>query len=224
MEKIWAVMFLSSVAASCASEQAIFLDPKATNVVATPPAISGPKTLPAAGGLPAAVVSVMRLRHESPKAGGVVRIDHGTGALVDGLILTARHVVAGQGNSLCEIDDNWVPCRIIAEDADIDIAILEPVLPVKPKPYAVIDGCHSSVKGSPIAVLPARKKSTLWMEIAGFHHGASGSPVIHNGRVIAVAVAMRSETESNSVQIVPYAHFADIWELARSQIAQAINR
>lgn len=223
MNKIAVVVVFAMAVATQAAEYGLFLDPNAPSVatvlpVLTPSVTSLPKSLPAT------VNSVMRLRHESPKVDGVTRIDHGTGALVDGLILTARHVVEGTGKNLCEVAGNWVPCRIIAEDADIDIAVLEPMIPVQPQPYTVVDGCHSSVKGTPIAVLPAKKISTLWMNVQGFQHGASGSPIIQNGKVIAVAVAMRSEIESNSVQIVPYALFAEIWEQARAHTTVAAAR
>jgi len=155
---------------------------------------------------------------------GVIRIDHGTGALVDGLILTARHVVEGAGKNLCEVNGKWIQCRMLAEDADLDIAVLVPLEPITPPTYALVDGCHSSVKGTPIAVLPAKKLSTLWMNIEGFHHGASGSPVIKDGRVIAVAVAMRSEEESNTVQIVPAMMFQEVWEAAKQSVNVASTR
>jgi len=172
--------------------------------------------------LHATINTVVRIRHEWPKtADGVVRIDHGTGALVDGLLLTARHVIEGEGTNICEINGAWIPCRLLIEDKDIDIAILEPMETVQPKPYTVVNGCHSSVKGTPIAVLPMKRLSTLWMNIPGFHHGASGSPLIENGKVIAVAIAIRSEIESDFVQIVPYALWANMWETARSRSSVA---
>lgn len=223
MNRVAVIVLFALAVGSQAAEHGLFLDPNAASVATIVPNLA-PASAPLPKALPATVKTVMRLRHESPKVDGVTRIDHGTGALVDGLILTARHVVEGKGRNLCEIEGNWVPCRVVAEDADIDIAILAPEQPVQPAAYTVVDGCHSSVKGTPIAVLPAKKVSTLWMNIEGFHHGASGSPIIQNGRVIAVAVAMRSEIESNSVQIVPYALFAEIWEQARAQTSVAATR
>lgn len=201
----------------------LFVDPAARAAVVNLPAASLRPQAPVKS-LDATIGMVMRLRHESPKVNGVIRIDHGTGALVDGLILTARHVVEGAGKNLCEVNGKWVQCRVIVEDADLDIAVLEPQEPIVPQTYAVVDGCHSSVKGTPIAVLPAKKLSTLWMNIEGFHHGASGSPVIKDGRVIAVAVAMRSEEESNTVQIVPAIMLQEIWEQAKQNINVASSR
>lgn len=223
MKRVAVVVLFALASVVHAADSGMFLDPNAASVASVIPTLT-PQHAPVPKFLPASVHTVMRLRHESPKVNGVTRIDHGTGALVDGLILTARHVVEGNGRNLCEINGKWVPCRLIAEDADIDIAVLAPEEAVKPAAYTVVDGCHSSVKGTPIAVLPAKKISTLWMDIQGFHHGASGSPIIQNGKVIAVAVAMRSEIESNSVQIVPYALFAEIWEQARAQTSVAATR
>lgn len=222
MKKISALLLfvLPAFVSNSADTSGLFADPAASRPTVALPA----PALPIGRTLTANVSMVMRLRHESPKVNGITRIDHGTGALLDGLILTARHVVEGEGTTLCEVDGKWVPCRMIADDPDIDIAVLEPLSPIKPAGYTAVDGCHSSVKGTPIAVLPARKVSTLWMNIQGFHHGASGSPVIQNGRVIAVAVAMRSEIESNSVQIVPAVMLQEIWELARQKSTVAIAR
>jgi len=223
MNKIAVISVFALAVSVHAADHGHFLDPSAASVASVLPVLT-PTPAPISKALPASIKSVMRLRHESPKVDGVTRIDHGTGALVDGLILTARHVIDGKGRNLCEVDGVWVQCRVIAEDADIDIAVLMPVIPIQPAPYTIVDGCHSSVKGTPIAVLPAKKVSTLWMNIEGFHHGASGSPIIQNGKVIAVAVAMRSEIESNAVQIVPYALFAEIWEQARAQSLVASTR
>lgn len=223
MNRVAVIALFTLAVGSQAAEHGLFLDPNAASVATVLPALA-PQSSPIPKALPASVKAVMRLRHESPKVDGVTRIDHGTGALIDGLILTARHVIEGKGRNYCEIQGQWVPCRVVAEDADIDIAILTPEHPVQPAEYPVVDGCHSSVKGTPIAVLPAKKISTLWMDIQGFHHGASGSPIIQNGKVIAVAVAMRSEIESNAVQIVPYALFAEIWEQARARTSVAATR
>jgi len=223
MNRVAFVLLFTLAVAIQAADHGHFLDPSATAVASVLPVLA-PTTAPMPKCLPASVKSVMRLRHESPKVDGVTRIDHGTGALIDGMILTARHVIDGAGRNLCEVDGAWVQCRVVAEDADIDIAVLVPETPVQPAPYTIVDGCHSSVKGTPIAVLPAKKISTLWMSVPGFHHGASGSPIIQNGKVIAVAVAMRSEIESNTVQIVPYVLFAEIWERARTQSSVAAVR
>lgn len=223
---VMTVTVLSAASFAQAADYGFFLDPNAPSVANVLPVSIAPATksvlpsplvanAPIPKALPASINTVMRMRHEWPKVGGVTRIDHGTGALVDGLILTASHVVAGEGPNLCEIDGAWIPCRVLAEDKDIDIAVLQPQIAVTPKTYPVVDGCHSSVKGTPIAVLPTTRLSTLWMNIPGFHHGASGSPIIQNGHVIAVAIAIRSESEPNFVQIVPYAVWADLFEQAR---------
>lgn len=222
---------------ACAADYGFFLDPNASNLGSVIPtktqlAVPVPRTEPARvadtqlsripTALNATVNTVVRIRHEWPKtADGVTRIDHGTGALVDGLLLTARHVIEGEGTSICEVNGAWIPCRLLVEDKDIDIAVLEPLQSVQPKPYDVVNGCHSSVKGTPVAVLPMKRLSTLWMNIPGFHHGASGSPLIENGKVIAVAIAIRSERESDYVQIVPYALWANLWEQARSRSSVA---
>jgi len=233
MNKLHVVLIVSvfSIAAAHSADYGFFLDPNAIASVAavhsvptqpiqpivnTPPAPTQSRQLTSfPKALPATINTVMRMRHEWPRSGGTTRIDHGTGALVDGLILTARHVIEGAGTNLCEIDGAWIPCRLLAEDKDIDIAVLEPQITVQPRTYTVVDGCHSSVKGTPISVLPSKRISTLWMNIPGFHHGASGSPVIENGKVIAVAIAIRSEEEPHFVQIVPYAVWATLFDQAR---------
>jgi len=227
MKKFASILLAVLTVSAHAADYGFFLDPNASSLAAvhsvptqpivnTPPAPTQSRQLASIPkALPATINTVMRLRHEWPKSGGMTRIDHGTGALVDGLILTARHVIEGVGTNLCEINGAWVPCRVLAEDKDIDIAVLEPQISVQPKTYTVVDGCHSSVKGTPIAVLPTKRLSTLWMNIRGFHHGASGSPIIESGKVIAVAIAIRSEEESDFVQIVPYAVWASLFEQAR---------
>jgi hypothetical protein len=149
---------------------------------------------------------VMRIRNQSPAHNGVVQINHGTGALIDGRIVTALHVVDGPGDILIEINGQWVKCAIVLQDKDIDVAVIEPLVPLDSFAiYNPVDGCHSSVKGTPVRVLDASPLSTLWMKIPGFHHGASGSPIIRDGRLIAVGVAIRSEEEPDYVNIVPAA-------------------
>lgn len=109
----------------------------------------------------------------------------------EGLIVTAYHVVAYEGGCFC-LDKNgqWIECDTIKIDIRRDLAFLKPRQPLKFKHFDKESGpvIYASVGGAPVKPLYG-----LGSEYSGFGPGASGSPVVVNGKLVGVATGFRED-------------------------------
>jgi hypothetical protein len=128
----------------------------------------------------------LRVRAERIEPIGIIT-SCGTAHVTEQGIVTAAHVVE-QGVVTIETAEGWVKCEVLRRDDDLDIAILRPARKIKAEKAK--DGCHASVRGTPIECLKVTLRGTLTAEIEGFDHGGSGSPIYHKGKFVGICVAM----------------------------------
>lgn len=137
----------------------------------------------------------------------------GTGFNVDerGRIITNQHVIEGVDMAIIAFEDGRVfHARVLAEDAEADLAVLEPVdPPEEPFPALEVEASpswspddpvyyignplffrHITGQGTVLGLANAGKPFPVMLIEAPIYPGNSGSPVItENGRVIGVIYA-----------------------------------
>lgn len=132
----------------------------------------------------------------------------GIPVLVNGkpMILTALHEVKDPkieaSDILVNLEDGWIKCKIVSQDQDYDLAIIEPRL----KPSFVLEISTEETKEGDTVLNPnyfkdhklilkpgkvGKHLEVLWLaDIEGFSHGSSGSPILDKqGRIVGIGIA-----------------------------------
>ena len=139
-----------------------------------------------------------RLRADTPR-GTVI---HGTACVVDGLVITASHVVEGE-TARIEVDARWVNCTVQRRDTGKDIVLLKPDEPL-PDSCASGSGIWAAIgqpadKEHPPQQLPVRRLEFGWnksrLTCAGYASGGSGAPIYIDGRLFGISVAAERDPD-----------------------------
>lgn len=143
-------------------------------------------------------------------------INHGTACAISAhTLVTAAHVVQGADEIFIDDEIGWLRCKVVKQDAETDIAILEcksvtlHFIPLDTAARHVGETVTlwSSVLGAKIKSIAGTLHS-LWdkqahgrwlCEAQGFDHGGSGSPVVIEHKLIGVATALNSEQSKQPV-------------------------
>jgi hypothetical protein len=121
-------------------------------------------------------------------------IQCGTAAVLDDLlVVTCKHVVEDRGVVMVEDSEGWVICKVLKEDADFDLAYMEPARKLKPVKRD-LNGTHifGSALGEPIKAHDAELIGSASAASKGFDHGCSGAPIVKDGKLVGITTAGRA--------------------------------
>jgi len=143
-------------------------------------------------------------------------VAHGTACAISAhTLVTAAHVVAGADEIFIDHEIGWLRCKVLKFDAQTDLAVIE-CKSVELK-FISIDTAKqipgesitiwASIAGAKIKAIAASVRSLFdehrWLASAqGFDHGGSGSPVVHDNKLIGVATALDSERTKQPIIVM----------------------